>query len=91
MTIPAIVLGVVVSTIYSSAFHLWRGGGAGRYFTFLILGWIGFWLGHFIGAQFGLDFLIVGPLRLGMATIGSLVILLFGNWLTHIEPAKEQP
>ena len=89
MTAPAILLGFLLSTLYGAAFHLIRGGGAGRLLLDLILGWLGFWIGHFLGARLGLDFAMVGPLHLGMATAGSLLFLFIGNWLSLAEPADK--
>jgi len=35
MTLPAFLLGFVLSTLYGAAFHLWRGGSIGRLFFYL--------------------------------------------------------
>lgn len=88
MTIPNFILGVLISTLYGALFHFWRGGNAGRLILYLIFSWIGFWLGHIIGALIDLNFLSLGPLRLGLATLGSLVALFFGYWLSLIQPAE---
>ena len=56
MTLPALLFGLVVSTLYGAAFHLWQGGGAGRLALYIILSWIGFWIGHLAGSLFRLDF-----------------------------------
>ena len=88
MTLAAILLGFIVSTLYGSIFHLWRGGGAGRLLLYIILGWAGFWLGHFLGDHFGIFFLSIGSLRLGMATIGSFIFLVSGHWLSLVETGK---
>jgi len=86
MTIPAFLLGLIVSTIYGLGFHLLRGGGAGRLLLYLITGWIGFWAGQVIADQLGWSFASVGPLHLGMATVGSLGFLMLGHWLSMVEP-----
>jgi hypothetical protein len=88
MTYPAILFGIILSTFYGSVFHLWRGGGIGRLVLFLVFGWIGFWVGHGVGSHFGFTFDLVGPLNLGMASLGSLVFLLFGYWLSLVEIEK---
>ena len=85
MTLPSYFLGLIISTLYGSAFHLWRGGGFGRLILYLLLGWGGFWAGHFIANYFGWSFASLGPLRLGMATIGSIISLGFGYWLSLID------
>ncbi|MBC8332507.1 MAG: hypothetical protein H8E28_11045 [Anaerolineae bacterium] len=82
MTLPSLLIGILISSLIGSLFHLWRGGGAGRLLLYLLLAWIGFWGGHSVGAIQNWNFLSLGPLRLGMAAVGSLVTLSFGYWLS---------
>jgi uncharacterized membrane protein YeaQ/YmgE (transglycosylase-associated protein family) len=85
MTAPAIILGIVLSTIYGTAFHFVKGGSMGRIFLYIFLSWLGFWVGHFAGAALGWTFAAIGPLNTGMATVGSVVFLFVGEWLSRIE------
>ena len=85
MTIPAFLLGLVLSTLYGAAFHLWKGGGVGRLLFYLALGWVGFWIGQWLANQLGWAFLSIGPLHLGLATLVSLVFLFSGYWLSLVE------
>ncbi len=89
MTFPTLLLGVVISTLYGAVFHLWRGGNIGRLLLYLILGWVGFWIGHLIGNQFGWTFSSVGGLRLGMATLTSILFLGIGHWLSLVEVQRK--
>ena len=90
MTLPAILLGVLLSTLYGAAFHLWRGGSAGRLIFYLVLGWAGFWTGQWLAGRFGWAFLSVGTLHLGMATFLSFVFILAGYWLSLVEVERKQ-
>jgi hypothetical protein len=85
MTLPNIILGIVISSLYGAAFHLFLGGNFSRLLLYVILAWIGFWLGHFIGNGFDWTFFSIGLLRLGMATIGSFSTLGIGFWLSLVE------
>ena len=85
MTIPSIIIGIVISSIYGVAFHLWRGGGFGRLILYIVLAWIGFWIGHLIGFNQNWTFASLGPLRLGTATVGAVITLGFGYWLSLVE------
>ncbi|MFC1996560.1 hypothetical protein ACFLXI_02995 [Chloroflexota bacterium] len=85
MTIPSIIIGIVISSLYGVAFHLWRGGGLGRLFIYIILAWIGFWAGHIIGNNMEWYFLSLGPLRLGTATLGAAFALGIGYWLSLVK------
>ena len=89
MTLPSLLFGILVSTLYGALFHVIRGGGAGRLSLYLLLSWIGFWVGHLLGRQFHWTFVSVGPLNLGMATIGSVVFLGIGYWLSLVNTAPK--
>jgi uncharacterized membrane protein YeaQ/YmgE (transglycosylase-associated protein family) len=85
MSIPTLFLGLVISTLYGSIFHLWRGGNAGRLLLYLILAWIGFWLGQLIGNYLGVSFDTLGQLHLVFSTLGSVIFLGIGYWLSLVQ------
>ena len=89
MTIPVIFFGVVLSTAYGTAFHFWKGGSLNKLFFYIILAWSGCWIGHFIGASIKWSFGSVGQINTGMATLGSVIVLLAGDWLGHIEVVRK--
>ena len=75
MTIPALLLGFLIASLYGALYHLIRNGGPGRFLRYLLSAWMGFTAGHLLGAWQGWTFLPVGPLNLGLATLGSLLFL----------------
>jgi uncharacterized membrane protein YeaQ/YmgE (transglycosylase-associated protein family) len=85
MSIPTLFLGLILSTLYGALFHLWRGGNAGRLLLYLILAWIGFWLGQLLGNFLKVSFDTVGQLHVGMATLGSIILLAVGYWLSLVQ------
>lgn len=85
MTLPTLLFGFLLSTLYGTAFHVWRGGRAGHFLLYLILSWVGFWLGNFIGDQVGFSFFKMGALNLGLATLSSFLFLIAGYWLSRVE------
>ena len=89
MTLPALLIGILISTLYGAAFHLWRGGSLWRLILYLILGWIGFWLGQFIAVQLDWSVGSVGQLHLGMATFFSAIFLFGVYWLSQVEVARK--
>ncbi|MCL4560438.1 MAG: hypothetical protein M1281_07485 [Chloroflexi bacterium] len=89
MTLPAFLFGFLASTLYGAAFHLWRGGSLPRLALYLALSWVGFGLGHFLGERLSWTFFNIGPLNLGMATLGSLVFLAAGYWLSLVQVEKK--
>ena len=91
MSIPTLFLGLILSTLYGALFHLWRGGNAGRLLLYLILAWVGFWLGQFIGNYFRLSFDLLGQLHTVLATLGSLIFLVLGYWLSLVQVETKAP
>lgn len=91
MSTPVLLLGLVISTLLGAAFHLWRGGKAGRLLLYIILSWLGFWAGHLAASSLGWTFDLVGQLHLGTAAVGSLLFLFAGYWLSlvKVEPRKK--
>lgn len=89
MPLPALFLGVIISSLCGAAFHLWKGGGAGTLLLDLVLGWSGFWIGQFLALRFDLDIGNLGSLHLVPALLMALVFLLIGNWLSRLEPEKK--
>jgi hypothetical protein len=85
MTVPALILGLLISSLYGAIFHLWRGGGAGKLLLSLFLSWGGFWIGHGLASVLGWHFASLGPLNLGVATLMSVAFLLSGHWLSMVE------
>ena len=48
MTFPAIIYGIILSTVYGTAFHFWKGGSLNRLFLYVLLSWLGFWAGQLV-------------------------------------------
>ena len=89
MTVPALLFALLVALLYGALYHFVRGGGFGRLLLFFILSIIGFALGHLVGLWRGWVWIPVGSINLGLSSVGSLFILVFGDWLTRIEMREE--
>lgn len=85
MPLPTILFGFLVASLIGVMFHLWKGGGIGKIMLYVILSWIGFWGGHFVGNALGGDFGNVGALHLGAAILGNALILGIGYWLSLVK------
>jgi hypothetical protein len=85
MTIPGMLLGTLIAGLYGALFHLIRGGSFGRLLLYLLLAVAGFWGGQLLGNYLGFKFLIVGPLNLGSASIGAVILLLAGYFLSLVQ------
>ena len=85
MTIPTLLFAVVVALFYGAVYHLIRDGGFWRLILYFSLSVSGFALGHLIGLWRGWLFLPLGALNLGLSSLGSLLLLMLGDWLSRIE------
>lgn len=85
MTLPSYLLGTVYALLIGSLFHVWRGGGAGRLLLYLVLSLAGAAVGQWVGMWQNWSLFPIGTLDLGLVTIGSLLFLLVGYWLSLVE------
>jgi len=85
MTLPTILLGLLIALLYGALYHLIRGGSFWRLLLYLGLSVLGFTAGHIIGLWREWVLISLGSLNFGLSSIGSLVILVLGDWLGHIE------
>ena len=89
MNLPAVLLGIVLSTLFGAIFHFWKGGSLRRLVFLLLLSWMGFWAGHLLGVSQHWSFFKIGVLYTGMGTVGSLVFLFVGNWLSLVDVQRK--
>src|SRR5687767_15940554 len=90
MTLPALLFAFLLALLYGALYHLIRNGGFWRLILYFILSVIGFTLGHFFGLWRGWVFIPIGSLNLGMSSLGSLIILIFGDWLSRIRSEERR-
>jgi len=90
MTIPAFLFGFFIATFYGTIFHLWKDGGLGRLLLYVILSWAGFGVGQIAASLLGWSFMDVGPIHFGLATIGVVITLGVGYWLSLVQVQKTQ-
>jgi len=89
MTIPSFLFALVVALLYGALYHFLRGGGFWRLIFYLGLSLLGFGAGHLFGLWLGWFVILVGSLNLGPASLGSLIFLVGGDWLSRIEVNPE--
>lgn len=83
MTLPALLVAILIALLYGALYHLIRGGGFWWLVWYLLLSLLGFALGSLLGAWRGWVFLPLGSLNLGMCSLGSLIFLVVGDWVTR--------
>jgi len=90
MPLPSILFGIVLSTLYGSIYHFLRGGSSGKLLVDLLLAWAGFWAGDSLGWYMNWTFWSMGVLNVGLATMGSALLLLLWDIVSHIRPASPE-
>ena len=85
MTLPALLFALLIALFYGAVYHLIRGGNVWRLILYFGLSVFGFAMGHIIGLWRGWIILPLGSLNLGLCSLGSLVILILGDWLSRVE------
>ncbi len=85
MTVPALIFGILLAALYGAAFHFWRAETLKKLLLFILFAEIGFWAGHFLATSLGWNFVQIGPLNAGLGTLGSVLFLFVGDWLSQVE------
>ena len=85
MTLPTLLFALLVALLFGAIYHLIRGGGFWRLLLYLCLSIFGFLLGHLIGIWREWTFLPLGALNLGLSSLGSVLLLILGDWLSRVE------
>lgn len=88
---PTATFAFIIATLLGAGFHFLVGGDVRRLALFLLAGWVGFTLGHMVGALFEIDILNIGTLHIVSASAGALVALSAAFVLTSARvrrPAK---
>jgi len=91
MTLPALLFGVLIASLYGAVYHLIRDGRPGRLVLYLVFSWVGFAAGHLLAAWREWVFLSVGPINFGLATLGSLLLLVGGDVATSVSADRINP
>ena len=84
MTIPILIFAFLIASLLGALFHLIRDGGPGRLFLNLLLSWIGFALGHFLGLSRRWSVFPLGGIDLGLSIPGGLILLIGVDWISRI-------
>jgi hypothetical protein len=91
MTLPAILLALLFALLIGALYHLLRGGGIGYLLLFLGLSILGFGAGHLLSLWLNWDFLPLGQINAGLSSVGSVIFLIIGDWLSRIEARADKP
>ena len=85
MTLPTLLFALVVALFYGAVYHLIRDGGIWRLIFYFGLSIFGFAMGHLFGLWRGWMLMPVGSLNFGLSSMGSIFVLVVGDWLSRVE------
>ena len=78
---PVVVLGFLLGSLESTAFHVLFGRGDRSTLWYLGVGLVGFWLGHFAGEYIGAVFPPVGLLHAAEASAACVTLLYIADYV----------
>lgn len=82
MTFASIIFGFIIATLIGAVFHLIRGGSIKLLSLYILLSWIGFWVGQILADQLAWKYGRFGPLNLVAAVLGGILFVVGGYWLS---------
>ena len=82
-------MGLVIALLAGALFHVVRGGSGWRLLLFFGLSILGFVLGQTVGIWFGVLLFKLGGLEIGLGVLGSLLVMILGDWLSRIQPTDK--
>jgi len=85
MTLPTLLFALILALLYGALYHFVRGGNGWRLLLYCALSLLGFTVGQLIGAWLKWNLFMLGSLNLGLGTVGSILFLMVGEWLSRIE------
>jgi hypothetical protein len=88
MTLPVVLLGLVIALLIGFIFHILRDGNGRRLLLYLGLSILGFSLAQWLSMASGWKLYQLGALDLGMDVIGSILVLIGGDWIDHRQTRK---
>jgi uncharacterized membrane protein YeaQ/YmgE (transglycosylase-associated protein family) len=91
MTLPSAIFGLIAAMLVGALFHMVVDGGPGKLVLYMALGIVGFGAGQWLGSAQGWRFILVGPVHLGPAVLGSVLVLLVGHWLSKVDVRTVDP
>jgi len=93
MTLPTLLFALLIALLCGVLFHFLRGrkesSSGWRLLLYLGLSTLGFALGQWISMWRGWNLFMFGALDIGTGVIGSVAMLMFGEWLSRIDTQKE--
>lgn len=78
---PALVLSVVIASLYAALYNLWRNGSPRDLLFCLVAAWAGFALGQAGGWLIGLSWGMIGSIYMIEGTLFAWLLLFLMNWL----------
>ena len=81
LQVPALILSLVLASVYASAFYLWRGQGLRDLVFLWLAALVGFASGHLVGQMWGFIPWTIGQVHVIEATVVALLFLIIARWL----------
>ncbi len=83
--IPAFIYALFIALLCGALYHFFRGGGGWKLLFYLVLSVLGFAAGQGFSLWRGWILLSFGKLDFGSGVLGSLLLLVLGEWLGKVD------
>jgi hypothetical protein len=81
LQVPALLLSLVLASLYATVFYLWQGRRLRDLFFFWLASVLGFASGHLVGVVWDFVPWTIGQVHVIEGTIVALLLLLIARWL----------
>lgn len=88
LQVPALLLSLVLASLYATVFHLWQGQRLRDLLFFWLASVIGFASGHLVGVIWDFVPWTIGQVHVIEGTIVALLLLLIARWLRQEKKPK---
>lgn len=88
MTITHYILLVLIASFMGSLFHVWKGGNGGKLILFITVSIVGVLSGQLLFLFWPIKFFEVGPMKIGLGIITSILFLFGSLWLSNFDTSE---
>ena len=78
---PALILSLLLASVYAAVFHLWQGRGLRDLLFFWLASLVGFASGQVVGQMLGILPWTIGQVHVIEGTVLALLFLFIARWL----------
>ena len=83
MTLPALIFSIIISALYATIYHFFRGDNIFHLFVYVVVAVGGFFIGQYLDTLLELKFFQIGTINFATGSFFSIVLLLLSGWISR--------